>query len=208
MTTPQLLRMAPTARSNRLGAVARLIAAEPRGTAIPNLNERFASGDPEAIRTLYREFGRPLYGAVYRILNDRGLAEEAVQRTFLKAWRAADRFDPRRDIAPWLFTIAKRTAVDIYRREKRHPSEELGERDVGVESPGMESTYAVFEVRRALETLPDEERDVLTLTHFEGLSHQQAATRLGIPIGTVKSRAYRAYRRLERSLAHMREVSA
>ena len=131
-----------------------------------------------------------------------------MQQTFLKAWRAADRFDANREIAPWLFTIAKRVAVDIYRREKRHIGDELGERDVGIESTTIKTTYAVFEVRRALEQLPDDEKAVLAATHFGGLSHRQAAEKLGIPPGTVKSRAFRAYRRLETTLSHMREITA
>ncbi len=172
-----------------------------------SLNSRFVAGDPEAIRDLYRELGGPLYGAVYRIVNDHGLAEEAVQQAFLKAWRACDRFDARRDIAPWLFTIAKRTALDIYRRERRRTGEDLENRDIGVDPIGMETTYAIFEVRRAMRDLPDDEREVLALTHFAGLSHSQAAAKLDIPLGTVKSRAHRAYRRLEQLLDHMRDIT-
>ena len=173
-----------------------------------NLNERFVSGDPEAIRALYREYGRPLYGAVYRIVADHGLAEEAIQQTFLKAWRAAERFDATRDLAPWLFTIAKRAALDILRRERRHATARLADHDPGVDSADIETSYAVFQVRRALTNLPPDEQEVLRLTYFAGLSHREASEHLGIPIGTVKSRAHRAYRRLEATLAHMREVSA
>lgn len=193
--------------SNRLGPAVRPRQVAPGdGQVSSNLNARFVAGDPEAIRELYRELGGPLYGAVYRIVNDHGLAEEAVQQAFLKAWRACDRFDARRDIAPWLFTIAKRTALDIYRRERRRSDETLGTRDIGVDPVGMETTYAIFEVRRALRGLPGEEREVLALTHFAGLSHSQAAAKLDIPLGTVKSRAHRAYRRLEQMLGHMRDI--
>lgn len=193
--------------SNRLGTVVRpQLIARGDGAVSTSLNSRFVAGDPEAIRELYRELGGPLYGAAYRIVNDHGLAEEAVQQAFLKAWRACDRFDARRDIAPWLFTIAKRTAVDIYRRERRRADEDLEDRDIGVDSVGMETTYAIFEVRRALRDLPDDEREILALTHFAGLSHSQAAAKLDIPIGTVKSRAHRAYRRLEQLLDHMRDT--
>lgn len=193
-------------RSNRLGIAVWSHAATRGDDALSaSLNSRFVAGDPEAIRELYRELGGPLYGAVYRIVNDHSLAEEAVQQAFLKAWRACDRFDARRDIAPWLFTIAKRTALDIYRRERRRTGEDLDHHDVGVDPVGMETTYAIFEVRRALQDLPDDEREILALTHFAGLSHSQAAAKLDIPLGTVKSRAHRAYRRLEQLLDHMRD---
>lgn len=210
LTIDQIPRTKPwPPRSNRLLGALSSPKVDLRGNHVtPSLNERFVSGDPEAVRELYRDYGRPLYGAVYRIVGDHGLAEEAVQQTFLKAWRAAHRFDVDRDIAPWLFTIAKRVAVDIYRRERRHTAEELGERDVGYDGTGIETTFAIFEVRKAMEGLADEEKAVLAATHFAGLSHQQAAAQLGVPPGTVKSRAYRAYRKLESALAHMREVSA
>jgi RNA polymerase sigma factor (sigma-70 family) len=172
------------------------------------LSARFASGDPGAVRDLYRKLGRPVFSVAYRILGDRGLAEEAVQLTFLQAWQAADRFDPQRDIAPWLFTIARRVAIDVYRRERRHQAEELGDRDIATLPPSMEQAWTAWEVRRALDQLPAEERDVLRATHFDGMTHEEAARALGIPIGTVKSRSFRAYRRLAEFLAHLEEASA
>jgi RNA polymerase sigma-70 factor, ECF subfamily len=83
---------------------------------------RFGTGDPEAVRELYERYGRAVFTVAFRSLNDRGLAEEAVQQTFLQAWRAAGTFDPERDPAPWLYAIARRVAVDLYRRERRHQS--------------------------------------------------------------------------------------
>ncbi len=172
------------------------------------LNARFVAGDASAMRDVYRAYSRPIYAVAYRVLRDRALAEEAVQQTFLQAWRAADRFDPGRDLGPWLYTIARRAAVDVYRKERRHRSDELGERDIAVLPTTFEGTWAVWEVRRALEQVPADERNVLLATHFEGLTHEEAAVRLGIPVGTVKSRSHRAYRRLADLLSHLEEVTA
>jgi len=148
---------------------------------------RFVSGDPEAVRDLYLRYSRPMFTVALRSLGDRGLAEEAVQQSFLQAWRAASRFDPSRDVAPWLFTITRRVAVDLFRRERRH----------GRQSPLDD-----------LDTMPPDERTVVEATHFLGLTHEEAAMTLGIPVGTVKSRSHRAHRRLAELLLHLQEASA
>ena len=157
--------------------------------------ERFAQGDASAIREIYREFGRPLFGAAYRLLGDRGLAEEAVQQTFLQAWKGAASFDPSRDLAPWLFSIVRRVAIDLHRRERRHVRVKMGDVEP-IEESHVDAAWSILEVRRAIDMMPAEERDVLASTHFEGLTHEETATKLGIPVGTVKSRSHRAYRRL------------
>ncbi len=172
------------------------------------LSARFAAGDAAAMGDVYRAYSKPVFAVAYRVLRDRTLAEDAVQHTFLQAWRAAASFDPQRDLGPWLYTIARRAAVDVYRRERRHRSDELGERDIAVLPTTFEGTWAVWEVRRALEQVPADERNVLLATHFEGLTHEEAAVRLGIPVGTVKSRSHRAYRRLADLLSHLEEVTA
>jgi RNA polymerase sigma-70 factor (ECF subfamily) len=141
-------------------------------------------------------------------LGERGLAEEAVQQTFLQAWRGAGRFDPNRDPAPWLYAIARRVAVDIYRRERRHHDTDGHDAEVAILSPSFEGTWEAWEVRSALDELTDDERDIMRATHYLGLTHEETAERLGIPVGTVKSRSYRAHKRLAGLLAHLREASA
>ena len=71
---------------------------------------RFRDGDPDAVREVYRHYGRLVYAVAYRVVGDPGFAEEATQVAFLKAWRAADRLDNSRDIGPWLVSIARRAA--------------------------------------------------------------------------------------------------
>ncbi len=169
---------------------------------------RFRDGDSDAVRDLYEAYGRSVFTVAFRSLNDRGLAEESVQQTFLQAWRAAVRFDPERDPGPWLYAIARRVAVDLYRRERRHESSDRQEPEVAVLPPSFEGTWEAWEVRTALDRVPAEEREILRATHYLGLTHEETAERLGIPVGTVKSRSYRAHRRLAGLLSHLREATA
>ena len=172
---------------------------------------RFCQGDPDAVRAVYREFGRLVYAVSYKVLADPGLAEEASQQTFIQAWRAARTFDPTRELAPWLATIARRVAIDIHRREARRSHERLDEvrSDPALVSlpESAESAYEVWEVRRAIDDLPSEERDVVRLQHLDGLTHAEIAERLGVPPGTVKSRSFRAHRHLAARLGHLREAT-
>jgi RNA polymerase sigma-70 factor (ECF subfamily) len=171
------------------------------------LMRRFAEGHSEAVREVYSRWGRAVFTVAYRSLGDRGLAEEAVQQTFLQAWRAAGRFDLERDPAPWLYAIARRVAVDLYRRERRHQVEQ-SEAEVAVLSPSFEGTWEAWEVRTALERLSEEEKAILRATHYLGLTHEETAERLGIPLGTVKSRSYRAHKKMAGLLGHLEERSA
>jgi RNA polymerase sigma-70 factor (ECF subfamily) len=172
----------------------------------------FRNGDPDAIRSVYRTYGGLVFAVAHRVLGDRGLAEEATQQAFVQAWRAAGTFDPERALGPWLATIARRAAIDVHRREARRSHSDLD--DVSASDPAVvtlpasiESTSDAWEVRRALADLPPEEREVVRLQHLEGLTHTEIAERMNIPVGTVKSRSARAYRRLAGSLGHLREAT-
>jgi RNA polymerase sigma-70 factor (ECF subfamily) len=171
---------------------------------------RFRDGDPEAVRAAYSTYGRLVYAIAHTVLADRGLCEEATQQTFLNAWRAAANVDPGRELGPWLATIARRVAIDIYRRESVRavsPLEAVPADDSALVSPAVsvEDVYDLWEVRRAVSLLPDDEREVVRAQHFEGLTHEQIAARLGVPVGTVKSRSFRAHRRLASELRHLRQ---
>ena len=169
---------------------------------------RFGEGDPEAVRQLYEHYGGAVFTVAFRSLGERGLAEEAVQQTFLQAWRSAHRFEVGRDPGPWLYAIARRVAVDLYRREKRHETVDGVEPEMAVLPESFERTWEAWEVRCALDQMPEDERDVLEATHFLQLSHTEAAERLGIPVGTVKSRSYRAHKHMADLLAHLDEATA
>lgn len=174
------------------------------------LMSSFARGEPSAVRKLYDSFAKPVFTVAMSSLGDRSLAEEAVQQTFLQAWRAAPRFEGGRDPGPWLYAIARRVAVDLYRRERRHQGKVSLDPDTDVAAlpQSFEQTWEMWQVRSALDEMPKELRDVIEATHFLGLTHEQAAERLDVPLGTVKSRSHRAYRRLAGLLTHLEEASA
>jgi RNA polymerase sigma-70 factor (ECF subfamily) len=174
--------------------------------------DAFRRGEGDAVRALYREYGRLAFSVALRTLGHRDLAEEATQQTFVQAWRAADRLDPGRDPGPWLATIARRAAIDIFRREQRRATETLSDLapdDPAVTTlpPDIDRWHDRWQVRRAIDELVEDEREVVRLQHLEGLTHAEIAERLGVPVGTVKSRSHRAHRRLAASLAHLREAS-
>jgi RNA polymerase sigma-70 factor (ECF subfamily) len=173
-------------------------------TPMPDLIERFKAGDPDAVRAIYREHAGAVHTVARSIVRDRELAAEVVQQTFVKAWRAARRFEGSREIAPWLYSIARHTAIDALRAEtKPTRGGHEPETDFGVETETFEQTWERFEVRRAIDALPANERDVVRLSHLEGYTHEQIAVRLDIPVGTVKSRSGRAHKRLVAALAHL-----
>src|SRR5262245_24687222 len=167
----------------------------------------FAAGDDLAVKAIYERFARPVLTVGMAALGRRDLADEVVQTTMLKAWRAAGTFDRTRDLAPWIYAIARRVAVDIYRREARAAvPTDIGD-EVTVEPLSFSRTWEAWEVRSAVEKLPADERDVVRLAHLGGLTHREIADELGVPIGTVKSRSARAHRRLAALLGHLVEVT-
>jgi RNA polymerase sigma factor (sigma-70 family) len=179
------------------------------GVAIDDggLAARFAAGDPDAIRVIYQSYGRLVHAAAYKVLGDVALAEDATQQTFLQAWRAAGSYDPSRALGPWLASIARRAAIDVYRRERRHRRVEAidsSDPDLVTTPPSVEQLYDMWEVRRALEKLPDQDRQLIRLQHYGELTHTEIARELEIPLGTVKSRSFRAHRRLAGLLGHLR----
>jgi RNA polymerase sigma factor (sigma-70 family) len=191
------------------GRVAATRAASTRPAIDSRVRARFADGDPDAVRAVYGAYGRLVYAVAYRVLGDRSLSEEATQQTFLKAWRASIRIDPSRELGPWLATIARRVAIDLHRCEARRSAAPLDA--VAPEHPALtsmpatvESACDIWEVRRAVSALPAEDQQVVRLQHFEGLTHAQIAQRLRLPIGTVKSRSFRAHKRLAADLGHVR----
>lgn len=171
----------------------------------PELARRFAAGDVASLREIYARYAGPVYTVALSRLRDRHLAEEAVQDVFLKAWRAAASFDVERPFSPWLYEIARRSAADIARRERRRPATApLPPAVPDEEKVTLGDAWEAWEVRCALRDLPAEERELVCLVHYLGLSQPQIAERLGIPLGTVKSRVHRAHRRLAERLAHLR----
>ncbi len=169
-----------------------------------DLIERFRAGDPDAVRDVYREHAGAVYTVARSIVRDKELAADVVQQTFVKAWRAARTFEGNRQLAPWLYSIARHTAIDMVRSESK-PTRggHAPETDVGIESESFERTWERFEVRRAIDALPEAEREIVRRSHLMGHTHEAIADQLQIPIGTVKSRSGRAHKRLASALAHL-----
>jgi RNA polymerase sigma factor (sigma-70 family) len=170
----------------------------------------FQSGHPDAVREVYDSFSRLVFTVANRILSNRSLAEEATQQTFLQAWRGASSFDPNRELGPWLATIARRVAIDIHRREARRPTIPIDsiaptDRTLVTLPPSAEQTFEVWQVREAIDSLPPDEREIVRLQHLDELTHGEIAAKLDIPLGTVKSRSYRAHKSLAARLGHLRD---
>jgi RNA polymerase sigma-70 factor (ECF subfamily) len=169
----------------------------------------FQRREPGAVRALYGTYGHLVFVVAHRVLRRHDLAEEATQQTFVRAWQAAGDLDVDRDPAPWLATIAKHAAIDIHRREARRAARSLddvaeNDRAVVTLPPDIATLDSVWQVRRAIESLPSEEAEVVRLQHLEGMTHTEIADKLDIAVGTVKSRSHRAHQRLARLLGHLR----
>jgi RNA polymerase sigma-70 factor, ECF subfamily len=169
----------------------------------PEVLLRFSAGDEDAVKSVYERYGGAVYTVAMNILRDPGRAVDATQETFFKAWKGCATYDPRRPFGPWIYAIARRAALDIYRRERRQvPSEDV---DVIALPTPLESVWVMFEVRAAVDLLADDEREVVRMSHFDGLTHVEIAERLDIPLGTVKSRSHRAHAHLAELLRHVEE---
>jgi RNA polymerase sigma-70 factor (ECF subfamily) len=162
------------------------------------LLRRVGDGDGGAFETLYRRYARPVFGLALRRLGDRGRAEEAVQETFASVWRSARTYRPERGPgAPWLYAVARNAIVDGARARPEpvaHAPEEISRE---AEPPERaEQSWLAWRVHRALEELPRQEREVLELAYWRGLSQSEIAARLRIPLGTVKTRTRSGLHRL------------
>jgi RNA polymerase sigma-70 factor (ECF subfamily) len=164
-----------------------------------------ARGDDDALAQLYDRYARPAYGLALRILRDPALAQDAVQDAFLAVWRTAAAFDPERGRAQtWLLTLVHRRTVDVVRREQRRRADPLPEQLPEPVEGGTDDAADLRERRRrvqaALARLADDQRQALELAYYGGLSQSELAERLGVPLGTVKSRMYVALARLRELL--------
>jgi RNA polymerase sigma-70 factor, ECF subfamily len=173
-----------------------------------------ARGDQAALAALYDRTSRLVFGLALRVLRDRATAEEVVLDVYKQAWRQASLYDEQRGTPTgWLLKIAHSRAVDrvrAVRREqelKRVVGESL-ERGMIAEDP--EAAAALSEqqrfVRAALDTLPEEQREVIVLAYYTGMSQSEIAERLGLPLGTVKTRARLGMAKLRDVLSPLAQV--
>jgi len=151
------------------------------------------------VREAYSAHAGELYGFAMRSLGDAGLAEEAVQETFLRAWRAGKRFDPEiGSLRTWLFAIIRNVVIDLGRARAARP----GVAKEGVEAAvePIEESLLAWQVEEAMRRIGDQHRRILVETYYRGRPYAEVASELGIPVGTVKSRVYYALRALRIAL--------
>jgi RNA polymerase sigma-70 factor (ECF subfamily) len=171
--------------------------------AAPGLGEdelmrRIRDGDHAAFDELHRRFARPLFGFALRRLRDPARAEDATQEIFAAVWRSAAGYRPERGaVAPWLWAIARNAIVDETRKGFEPPAvaEDLPSGEPGPPEQA-ESEWVRRRVHRALQELPGQQRTLIELAYWGGLSQAEIAARLGIPLGTVKTRTRAGLARL------------
>ena len=169
----------------------------------------------QAFEQLVHRYERELYSYLRRYLSDATLAEDVFQATFLQLYLKADQFEEGRKVRPWLYTIATNQAIDAQRRNRRHkmvsldrrgPSQEVHD-EVGSlvdlltsKEPGAAANLEGQErrqwIQQAVDELPEALREAVLLVYYQGLKYREAASVLGIPVGTVKSRMHAAILKL------------
>ncbi|GID32248.1 sigma-70 family RNA polymerase sigma factor [Paractinoplanes brasiliensis] len=158
------------------------------------------------LRQIQRDNGGALLHFLQGLLSSTAVhtAEDLVQETLLRAWRTIDSVPVEPESQRrWLFTVARRLAIDAYRKRQSRPTEVglTGTEPGTATSEAAETVIALLALRHAVNELSPAHRSVLRELHFEGRSFDQVATRLGIPVGTVKSRAHYAMRQLRDELS-------
>jgi RNA polymerase sigma-70 factor (ECF subfamily) len=169
---------------------------------------------PDAdLRAVYDAHGAELYRFARRSLGDPGLAEEAVQEAFVRAWRASATYDPAKaSQRTWLFAILRNVVIDLVRARRSRPA--LAHDDAGraersarpeglpgeVSDDGIDRMLTVWQVEAALAELADDHRRALVEVHWRGRPYADVAAELGIPEGTVKSRVYYGLRAMRGAL--------
>jgi RNA polymerase sigma-70 factor (ECF subfamily) len=163
---------------------------------------RVGDGDASAFELLYMRYARPVFALALRRLGDRGRAEDAVQETFASIWRSAGSYrSDRGPGAPWLYAVARNAIVDRRRTLGALPAEAVEEASA---EPGpderAEASWTAWRIHRALAELPEQERRLIELAYWGGLSQSEIAEFLDIPLGTVKTRTRSALSRLADAL--------
>ena len=174
------------------------------------LHRRLSAGDRGAFDELYGRYASAAYGLAFRVTGQAVLAQDVVHDAFLALWRAPEAFDERRgSFRTFFLSLVHHRAVDTVRRETRLRSR--NERAANLEPPTgedpaegvIDAAYLAVrrtEVREALGTLPPEQRQVLEMAYFDGMTQVEIAQEIGIPLGTVKTRTFAALRKLRAQL--------
>ncbi|GAA5149998.1 RNA polymerase sigma factor [Nocardioides marinquilinus] len=168
------------------------------------LVERLRAGDPDAVAALFDRHADRIHQHCHRLTADRADAEDATAQTFLEVWRHRDRVREHDGSAlPWLYGVATNVCRNLTRGRRRHlravgriGPEPAQPDHADAVTDQLSTEQRVHDVLEAIARLPERERDVIALVAWTGLSYEQAATALDVPVGTVRSRLSRARRRL------------
>ena len=173
--------------------------------------------DQGGLGALYDRYGKAVFGFVYNLLRDAGQAEEVVQEVFLRVWFRAATYRPERGrFQTWIMSMAHHRAVDELRKRRRLQNVlETEARLTLMDSRAQEDTAAKGAeqreeseiVRKALESLPQEQRQVIQMSYYEGYSQTEIAELLQHPLGTVKTRMRLGMQKLKTALASLQEIT-
>jgi RNA polymerase sigma-70 factor (ECF subfamily) len=153
--------------------------------------------DPEAFEVFYDRHGGAAFSLAYRILGERGAAEDCIQEAFISIWRSGGKFDPTRgSVRSWTLSIVRNRAIDVLRSKAgKAPKMTFDDDEILESRPSGELTEeeamrneTATEVRGALSQLPDDQSKVIQLAYFGGFSQSEIAAMLNVPLGTVKGR--------------------
>jgi RNA polymerase sigma-70 factor, ECF subfamily len=179
------------------------------GEILAGLLSQIARNDEQAMAELYDRTRHIVYGLVLRMLRERTAAEDTTQEIYMLIWRKAEMFDPARGSAMgWIVTLSRNRALDKMRSSKAILGQENSSERLDAfhsPDPDPEQTSAVSEraqlVHRSLALLPPDQRRVLEMAFFDGLSQSEIASRTALPLGTVKTRIRIGMRRLREQLS-------
>jgi RNA polymerase sigma-70 factor (ECF subfamily) len=163
--------------------------------------ERLRARDAAAFERMYDAYHRLVFGIALRMLSDTTMAEDLTQSVFLKIWSSPDSFREG-NFAAWLSRVTRNRALDVLRSRAAHSEAEIPA-DIALDGTIDEVVFAKIDsqrVRRALAALPEEQRSVIEMGFFGGITHEEIARRTGIPLGTIKTRIRSGLRRLRGDL--------
>jgi RNA polymerase sigma-70 factor (ECF subfamily) len=187
--------------------------AQGSGSDFAALIGKVAEGDQQALAALYDGTSKLVFGLVLRILGDRSVAEEVLFDVYTQVWRQASRYDPARG-GPlgWITTIARSRAIDRLRSDKPLQQEDelsdtTASRETSAASPETNAALAEMReiVRAALDHLSPEQREIIELAYYSGMTQTEIAAHLSLPLGTVKTRTRLAMMKLRDALKPIME---
>jgi RNA polymerase sigma-70 factor (ECF subfamily) len=171
----------------------------------PLLVARAFAGDGRAFEAIVVRFQGPVLGLARRYLKSAPDAEDAAQEAFVRAFVHRDRFDPARPVLPWLLTVARYVCLDRLRRDRREAIAAMEPDGCAFEGATAEDALGEREqlvrLSRALEALPEGQREVVAMFHLDGLAYREIAEALDVPIGTVMTWLHRGRARLREAVA-------